>query len=158
MIRESRTMDWSLLKLGLRGGAAAMLFLWWVWDVVIDGPRHPVIEHNKTSLARAIPIYRGIGCLLLIPWLWGCNITVWRKLRINYMYVLNCDAREALTNRAVSGRARFHHACLSLLTVTVIFCPNVRQVFNQASLFTIIYFANFIVRAPVYWCCSWVCC
>jgi xenotropic and polytropic retrovirus receptor 1 len=105
LVRKSKQLDWELLNLGLRGGCAFLLLVWVVWDLVIDGPRRPVDPHNQTSLQRAVPVYRGIGCLVLIPWLWACNTLVWRKARVNYMYLLDCDARVAQSPRKVFGLA-----------------------------------------------------
>ena len=123
-----------------------------IWDMAVDLPRHSMLPEYHSALARAIPVYRGIGCMLLIPWLWACNLIVWRKFRINYMYVLDCDVKVSQPPRRVGPGRR----AAAIVAMTLFVCcepmiesscpPSNVQMFAQASAMSIAYLVNFIVR------------
>jgi xenotropic and polytropic retrovirus receptor 1 len=101
LVQKSRPVDWQLLNMGMRIGAMMLMILWVVWDISTDMQRVVMTHDNEKLLTSAVPVYRGIGCLVLIPWLWASDVAVWRKLRINYMYVLDCDVRVSQPPRKV---------------------------------------------------------
>lgn len=103
LVRKSRPFDFRLLSMGIRIGVMLLLVIWVVWDIAVDLQRSQVLDQHRKTLNDAVPVFRGVGCLVLIPWLWGSDVAVWRKLRINYMYVLDCDVRVTQPPRKVCG-------------------------------------------------------
>jgi hypothetical protein len=43
-----------------------------------------------------LPVYRGVGFLVVLCWLWGLNVYVWSKFRINYVFIFRFDPRNRL--------------------------------------------------------------
>ena len=100
---QQQPTSWSTFDRGLRFGITLLLFFWVLWDCVVDArirPQYP-IEWVKSVL----PVYRGIGVLLLLEWGWGCNLFIWDKYRINYMALLELDARSTMTYAEVFDEA-----------------------------------------------------
>ena len=40
----------------------------------------------------ALTVYRATGCLIFGGWLWGLNLVIWSKHRINYTYLFEIGA------------------------------------------------------------------
>lgn len=43
------------------------------------------------------PAYRGIGCALCFAWMWGLNIFIWERYRINFVYLMEINPRNRLS-------------------------------------------------------------
>ncbi len=71
-------------------------------------PRYAVATGLQLSLRHALPVFRCVGAAFLVPFLWGLNVVVWRRARINYLLLFSSDVRVSLGPRQVrlssSGR------------------------------------------------------
>ncbi len=72
-----------------------------VWDIVIDQPHIGIDDDKRESLERALPVFRSIGALLVIPWFWSADVHIWRTMRVNYLYLLESDVRVTESPREV---------------------------------------------------------
>ncbi|CAM9750231.1 unnamed protein product [Discosporangium mesarthrocarpum] len=82
-LRGNRRFDF-----GFRLGAAAVLLAWALWDCIADDSLGKDVWHDP-----AFKIYRGLGNLVLLVWMWGINIWVWRRYGIDYEKCLSLDPR-----------------------------------------------------------------
>merc|ERR1719357_2164485 len=48
---------------------------------------------NQKVPHHCIYVYRSFACLVYGLWLWGCNVFIWTKCRINYAFVMDLDPR-----------------------------------------------------------------
>ncbi|CAN0390980.1 unnamed protein product, partial [Phaeothamnion confervicola] len=69
-----------------RLGAAAVLLAWVVWDCLGDDALGANVWHDP-----AFRVYRGLGNLTLLLWMWGATIWVWRRFGIDYRRCLSMD-------------------------------------------------------------------
>jgi len=95
LMKMDSAIDWDLLMLGIRLGIIIMLAIWNIWDCSLDaymeyGGSYPSMWH-----VYEYPVYRGIGCSILVVWCWGFMLMVWRGGRVNYLYLLEIDPRHA---------------------------------------------------------------
>lgn len=44
-----------------------------------------------------MPIYRCMGCLVLMMWCWGVSLYVWSTARINYLYMFELSPTRTMT-------------------------------------------------------------
>lgn len=72
--------------LSSRCGAVCLLLVWVLWDCTVDAETRPFPDQAEEQLQAVVPVYRFMGCLILLVWCWGFNVWVWTKARINYMY------------------------------------------------------------------------
>lgn len=79
-------MDWGQLHLGFRMGMCSVLMLWVCWDCIWG-----LVQHGKSTIGgrSAFPVFRGCGGLLLLHWFWGISVWVWKRYRINYIYLFD---------------------------------------------------------------------
>jgi hypothetical protein len=58
-------------------------------------------DKNETWAAFTVhqtyPVYRAVGLLCLIPYLWSFDLHVWGRFRVNYVYVFEFNPRNRLT-------------------------------------------------------------
>ncbi|CAN0227530.1 unnamed protein product [Ascophyllum nodosum] len=73
---------------GFRLGVAIVLLVWAVWDCLIDESRGKDVWHDP-----AFVIFRGLGNLILLVYMWGLNIWVWRRFGIDYERCLSLDPK-----------------------------------------------------------------
>ncbi|CAM9712065.1 unnamed protein product, partial [Phaeothamnion confervicola] len=106
-------------------GMAALLVMWLVWDCIEEvwGSSREVSIVGQPAF-RA---YRAVGGLLLLHWCWGVSILascggVWTRTRINYLYLFDLDMRNMRSPL---------------------------EVFNSASVETIVFFANLLLYYKV---------
>eukprot|EP00658_Telonema_sp_P-2_P006906 TRINITY_DN12595_c0_g1_i1.p1 TRINITY_DN12595_c0_g1~~TRINITY_DN12595_c0_g1_i1.p1 ORF type:complete len:762 (+),score=173.48 TRINITY_DN12595_c0_g1_i1:164-2449(+) len=92
LVKQRKSIDWSLFVMGVRIGLTVVLGFWLLWDSVVD----PRIVLNKCHLssedrslvdAAAFPVYRLCGCVNLVVWCWGLSLYVWNRNRINALYL-----------------------------------------------------------------------
>ncbi|DBA02069.1 TPA: hypothetical protein N0F65_000316 [Lagenidium giganteum] len=95
MTKKEDFVNWAHIYIGIKIGSCLILLVWVAWDSLIvptfrSGRERHIID---LALTRAYPVYRGIGCLLLLHWLLGVSLYVWRSARINYRYIFELDPR-----------------------------------------------------------------
>ena len=100
---QHQPTSWSTFDRGLRFGITLLLFFWVLWDCVVDARIRP--QYPVEWVQSVLPVYRGIGVLLLLEWGWGCNLYIWDKYRVNYMQLLELDARTTMTYAEVFDEA-----------------------------------------------------
>ena len=100
---QQQPTSWSTFDRGLRFGITLLLFFWVLWDCVVDARIRP--QYPVEWVQSVLPVYRGIGVLLLLEWGWGCNLYIWDKYRINYMQLLELDTRSTMTYAEVFDEA-----------------------------------------------------
>ena len=47
---------------------------------------------------------QGLGCLVILGWMWGINLYVWSTFRINYLYIFELDPRVTLNYKVSPAR------------------------------------------------------
>ena len=99
LVKRARRMDWGLIEIGMRLGIMIMLFVWFCWDVFVDASAHPT--QDSFHLKATVPVFRALGALITLGWLWLFNVTVFHATRINYVYVLDCDVRKTMDRRDI---------------------------------------------------------
>ena len=86
----------------------ALLVVWTLFDVYVSA--------RPASRADARPdpamhVFRGVGCLLLMFWLWAGSAHVWSEARVNYIYIMGLDADALRTpGELVLAAAQFSFA------------------------------------------------
>ena len=104
LLKQNKDSDWWTMWFGIRVGVLLMLLCWVMWDCIVDELLRP--NHDFHFFDRGVfRVYRGIGCLILLNWLWGVNIFVWTSVRINYAYLFEFDANAIYSHRQVFMRA-----------------------------------------------------
>ena len=80
-----------------------LLLFWFLWDCIVDTKIHP--SDNNFWLDGVVPVYRASGMLILAYWMWGLNVWLWRKFRINYLFLLELHPRTSDTHRKIFSNA-----------------------------------------------------
>uniref|UniRef100_M4BZZ9 EXS domain-containing protein n=1 Tax=Hyaloperonospora arabidopsidis (strain Emoy2) TaxID=559515 RepID=M4BZZ9_HYAAE len=124
MTKKEDFVNWGHIYLGIKSGSCLVLLIWVCWDSLVvptfrNERKDRLIDLVRT---RAYPVYRGIGCLLLLHWLVGVSLYVWRAARINYRYIFELNPRRA---------------------------QSYPQVFSDATNMTIVYLANVLLYYKV---------
>ncbi|RLN63466.1 hypothetical protein BBJ29_004661 [Phytophthora kernoviae] len=124
MTKKEDFVNWGHIYLGIKAGSCLILLIWVCWDSLVVPTFHNGRENHLIDLVRtrAYPVYRGIGCLLLLHWLVGVSLYVWRAARINYRYIFELDPRRV---------------------------QSYPQVFSDATNMTIVYLANVLMYYKV---------
>jgi hypothetical protein len=124
-------VNWAHIYLGMKVGACLLLLVWVGWDSLIVPTFRSERERHVIDLVltRAYPVYRGIGGLLLLHWLLGVSLYVWRSARINYRYIFELDPRR--------------HRDSSLLTMSY------PDVLGDATNMTIVFLVNVLLYYKV---------
>ncbi|RLN74005.1 hypothetical protein BBJ28_00009005 [Nothophytophthora sp. Chile5] len=118
MTKKEDFVNWGHIYLGIKAGSCLILLIWVCWDSLLVPTFHNGREDHLIDLmrTRAYPVYRGIGCLLLLHWLLGVSLYVWRAARINYRYIFELDPRRTQAYPQVFGDAT---------NMTIVFLANV---------------------------------
>jgi hypothetical protein len=75
---SSSSNDWRVFQLGIRFGFVILLLFWSCWDILVDGRLHPSSATNAIQWVDSVlPVYRGIGCIVLCGWMWGIQCWIW---------------------------------------------------------------------------------
>jgi hypothetical protein len=72
-----------------------------IWDIAVDQQRTDVDENLRNSMFRALPVFRAVGAMLFIPWLWAIDVSIWRTVRVNYQFLLDSDIKASPRPREV---------------------------------------------------------
>lgn len=118
LTKRDAGIDWGHVYLGIKLGACLLLLVWVGWDSLIVPTFRTERERHVIDLVltRAYPVYRGIGGLLLLHWLMGVSLYVWRAARINYRYLFELDPRRVQSYPEVWSDAT---------NMTIVFLTNV---------------------------------
>jgi len=93
---DIRIEHWDSFRLGVKSCLVVVLISMLVWKIMFSKRRDEYWSSLVTT--PAYETYRGLGFLLLIPFLWGLNIHFWQKKRINYVYIFEFNPRKRLTD------------------------------------------------------------
>lgn len=93
--KQTGTSDYYLLYFGLRIGACLVLICWTMWVSIVDPRMHPSPSDNKW-IKDLLPVYRGLGCILLLSWCWGLLVWVWMRYKINYAFIFQIEQEKSL--------------------------------------------------------------
>ena len=83
----------AVMKLGIKVGVTIMLVLWNLFNILITPEMH-----LSTGMQAFIPVYRALGGCIFMLWLWGFNVWVWSRFRINHVFIFEFNPR-----------SRWHH-------------------------------------------------
>ena len=107
LVKKEDQVNWRHIYIGIRVGTCLLLLIWVAWDSVIAPTL--LAERLKHTIplikTRAFLVYRGVGCLIILMWLWAASLYVWRSARINYRYIFELDARSTMTPGQVLSEA-----------------------------------------------------
>jgi hypothetical protein len=73
----------------MRFGCVLTLSCWLMWDILVDSRLRP--SHQPTWVQSILPIYRGLGGCILLLWMFGFNLYIWEKFRINYIAIFQIE-------------------------------------------------------------------
>eukprot|EP01112_Ceratiomyxa_fruticulosa_P006437 TRINITY_DN1723_c0_g5_i1.p1 TRINITY_DN1723_c0_g5~~TRINITY_DN1723_c0_g5_i1.p1 ORF type:complete len:618 (-),score=69.73 TRINITY_DN1723_c0_g5_i1:873-2726(-) len=100
---ESET-HFHLFKLGIFiGGSIAfalIMILLFISNPVTSNDS-PAQKVHMAKFISVIPVYRVVLIPLIALWLWGLNVYIWTKFRINYILIFGLDPRTTLCHRRV---------------------------------------------------------
>lgn len=124
MTKKEDFVNWGHIYLGIKAGSCLILLIWVCWDSLVVPTFHNNRRNHYIDLirTRAYPVYRGIGCLLLLHWLIGLSLYVWHSARINYRYIFELNPRRV---------------------------QSYPQVFSDATNMTIVYLTNILLYYKV---------
>ena len=91
-------MDWSQLRFGCRLGICFTLMVWLCYDCIWNLYAEGAVTPGGRS---AFPVFRACGGLLIWHWCWGASVFVWRRYRINYIYLFDFDPSVVLDPAAI---------------------------------------------------------
>ena len=104
-------------------GVVLILAIWILWDIVVDvsirqggsliGPQYkPVNMSNAYAIdlwrKNEFPVYRGMAMIVLWIWCWALSIHIWTEGRVNYLYMLELDPRDAPESTSIFETAARH--------------------------------------------------
>lgn len=78
-------------------------------------------------------ICSGIGCMILLLWMFGINLYIWDKYRINYYYLFDIDEKYISSSTSSQSQS----SSTSFLSFPYIF--------ETANHISIVYLANFLI-------------
>eukprot|EP00736_Rhodelphis_marinus_P006340 Rmarinus@m.1259 len=88
------TRDWTLFETGMRAGVVLTLFVWAIWDCVVD-TRMRNNESPKTQYVwNSLPVYLAVASLLVLVWFWAWCLYVWNVARINFHYLFDITEKD----------------------------------------------------------------
>lgn len=118
LVKQEEPINWGPIYVGIRMGSCLVLAIWVAWDSVISPALKGERLKHTTSLVLTLgfPVYRGMGCLVLLMWLWGSSLYVWRSARINYRYIFELDPRSTKDYNEIFSEAT---------NVTILYLVNV---------------------------------
>jgi hypothetical protein len=146
---SSSSNDWRVFQLGIRFGFVILLLFWSCWDILVDGRLHPSSATNAIQWVDSVlPVYRGIGCIVLCGWMWGIQCWIWSKYKINYLYLFNVTASPTSHLHAHShtlSHTHMTHGTTAVQRHMKYTYMTYSEVFEEMTLVTIIYLSNFLI-------------
>ena len=82
-----------LVSLGTAFGISVLLLVAFILILTLNTE-----VTSQWKFYAAFPIYRGYALLILCVWLWGANVFVFHRTRVNHVFVLEADSRTSLTH------------------------------------------------------------
>ncbi|ETW08371.1 hypothetical protein H310_00966 [Aphanomyces invadans] len=82
---------WSGLYFGMHVGMMVVLFIWVVWDSVIDDSKN----HNLWE-SSVMAVYRAIGVLILLLWCWCVQVYVFNWYSIPFLAIFEWKATKSV--------------------------------------------------------------
>merc|ERR1740117_277532 len=82
-----------MFRLGWKTGIVLSLIFFVVYFLCYSLNAHKFALYHSGFY----PVYRGIGCALVFAWMWGANIYIWERYRINFVYLLEINPRNRLS-------------------------------------------------------------
>jgi hypothetical protein len=63
-----------------------------LWDTIVDPrilPKTCINIDSRRSLVNtvAFPVFRLVGCVVMVVWCWGLSLWLWSTYRVNALYV-----------------------------------------------------------------------
>eukprot|EP01087_Luapelamoeba_hula_P016804 TRINITY_DN5201_c0_g1_i3.p1 TRINITY_DN5201_c0_g1~~TRINITY_DN5201_c0_g1_i3.p1 ORF type:complete len:707 (+),score=60.15 TRINITY_DN5201_c0_g1_i3:309-2429(+) len=86
---EKRELGWSLFRLGLLSGLSMAFFVAIAWFFY-------VLSRDTSQPERLYDVlrtFRFFGLCILMSWVWGVDIWLWKKYRINYAFIFEFNMR-----------------------------------------------------------------
>lgn len=90
--RAQPEANFTMFRKGMKFGLMLTLFFWMLWDSVVDANLRP--SDSNLIYITSLPIYRFVGCCVLLAWCWGLAVFVWTRYRVNWTYILELDPSE----------------------------------------------------------------
>jgi hypothetical protein len=82
-----------LFSLGSSFGISILLFLMFLLVLTLNTE-----VTMQYKFYAAFPIFRCYALLILCVWLWGVNVFVFHRCRVNHIFILEADPRTSLTH------------------------------------------------------------
>eukprot|EP01132_Coremiostelium_polycephalum_P010101 gene10101-12389_t len=147
-VSESLTADYHMLKLGFAIGISLATLAF----VVVLFMSGAVGDPDWGRFTSTVPIFRGVGIPILAVWLWGANVWVWDKARVNHILIFGLDPRTTVCYRRIFKTASFLTAIW--LTAFLLFCGTIMGNFTlfhipaQVYPLTLVFFFLVVVFFP----------
>jgi len=91
--RLEDTTSSNMFKLGIAVGVC-FAFICVIFFLFSHGKVNPNVQWSR--FIAVIPVYRAVLIPIIAVWLWGCNVYIWTKKRINYTFIFGLDPRSSL--------------------------------------------------------------
>jgi hypothetical protein len=49
------------------------------------------------TISQPVSALQGLGCFVILGWLWGINLYVFNSFRINYVFIFELDPRTTMS-------------------------------------------------------------
>jgi len=89
-----------MLWLGFKIGIVLMLVFWNLFNLVVS----PNL-HIKEGMEVFIPLYRAVGLIVSLIWMWGFNIYIWTKYRVNHVFIFEISPRHKVSHLEIWDEA-----------------------------------------------------
>ncbi|ELR12179.1 SPX domain containing protein [Acanthamoeba castellanii str. Neff] len=95
LARQHDYFDWKVLQLGFVAGGAACILLALVL-LLLQGQVQEVT--GPVGWSKVLPVYRLSAMPILGIWLWGVNVLIWHRTRVNHVYIFDLSPTSALSH------------------------------------------------------------
>ncbi|GAB5357931.1 hypothetical protein AAMO2058_000416400 [Amorphochlora amoebiformis] len=89
-----------MLWLGVKIGIVIMLVFWNMFNLTVS----PNL-HIKEEMSVYIPLYRSIGLLICLIWMWGFNVWIWSNYRVNHVFIFEISPKHKLNHLEIFDEA-----------------------------------------------------
>mmetsp|Transcript_24061 Transcript_24061/g.38821 ORF Transcript_24061/g.38821 Transcript_24061/m.38821 type:complete len:676 (+) Transcript_24061:242-2269(+) len=86
--------------LGIKIGIVISLVFWNLFNLVVSPDLH-----ITPGMEVYIPLYRAVGLLISLIWMWGFNIWIWSKYRVNHVFIFEISPRHKLSHLEIWNEA-----------------------------------------------------
>jgi len=81
------------LWLGMKIGIVITLLFWNAFNITVS----PNL-HINAGMSVYIPLYRAVGLMIALVWMWGFNVFIWSRYRINHVFIFEISPRLKLNH------------------------------------------------------------